>query len=116
MKLNDYTDARINQLRGEFKGFHLEGENDTILSGKQGHYLIFSFVKNSSVMAATTGYTIVGDRVYEVAAITPYTNFSNIITIFKTIKDSLNIYNVSSPTSSGNTESNNQNQTFGFRG
>ena len=115
MRLNDYTNIRINELRGEFKGFHLEGENDTIFSGKQAHYLVFSFVKDSTVMAATTGYTIIGDRVYELGAIAPYTNLINIMPIFKTIRDSLNIQQTG-VSASANTESNNQNQLFGYRG
>lgn len=123
MKLSDYTNTKINDLRAEFKGFHLESENDTILSGNQAHYLTFSFIKNSTAFFGTTAYTIVGNRIYELGAITPVTNIDNILPTFRTMKDSFSIFyqtKISNSTAnsrlnngSGN---NNTNQFFGYSG
>jgi hypothetical protein len=116
-KLSDYTNTKINSLRSEFKGFHLEGENDTTLSDKQAHYLIFSFIKNSTSFSGLTIYTIVGDRAYELVAITLNTNVNKVAPTLWIMRNSFSIYQTSMPSSSKMQSNNNQSGLFsGYRG
>jgi hypothetical protein len=109
MNLNEYTNIKFKQLRNEFKGFHFVNENDTILSGRPTHYLVFTFESNSTTFVALIAYTIIGDRAYELVYITlPTANYENTLSIVRNIRETFQI-NESSTTSANQTTTNNSN-------
>jgi hypothetical protein len=105
MGLNHYTDMRIRELKNQYKEFHLEDTNDTTIANNPGHYLVFTYANASNSVGANYQYTIVGDRAYEIQALTPVLNIQNIAPIFNTVLQSLQIKEPNTFNPQGNSSS-----------